>query len=227
MSSRVVAGGLVATGAVTWGGYAAVTWRRYGRAHRAWGRPDPLDAFIPDPEVEEDQRMRVRASAAMTFRAARELDLQRSPVVRLIFRLRSLPARLRGSSARLERVGLVEAMLGIGWGVLLDVPDEQLFVAGAVTQPWAAEVEFRPLPADEFAAFDEPGYAKIIWTLEAQALSAHESEARTRIRVKTTDAAARSRFRRYWAMLSPGILLVHHELLRLLREQAANTAAAS
>ena len=42
---------------------------------------------------------------------------------------------------------------------------------------------------------------------------------RTRIRVKTTDAGARSRFRRYWAILSPGIILVHYEIVRLARRE--------
>jgi hypothetical protein len=38
----------------------------------------------------------------------------------------------------------------------------------------------------------QPGYAKIVWTLEADAVSENESIARTRIRVKTTDPLARS-----------------------------------
>jgi hypothetical protein len=71
----------------------------------------------------------------------------------------------------------------------------------------------------------QPGYAKIVWTLEADAVSENESIARTRIRVKTTDPLARKRFRRYWAILSPGILLVHYEVLRLARQEATNLAA--
>ena len=92
-----------------------------------------------------------------------------------------------------------------------------------MTQPWASEVQFRPLPPSEFAAFSEPGYAKIVWTLEAEPLSAHESIVRTR--VATTDNSARRRFRRYWTFLSPGILLVHREILRLLPSDLQRLAA--
>ena len=115
--------------------------------------------------------------------------------------------------------GLVEGMLAIGWGVLADIPG-RLFVAGAVTEPWRAAVEFRALAPEDFAAFDEPGYVKIVWTLEAEALSESESIARTRTRVKTTDPAARRRFRRYWTVSSLGILLIRHEILRLVRREA-------
>jgi hypothetical protein len=83
-------------------------------------------------------------------------------------------------------------------------------------------VKFQALPPEEFAAFNEPGHAKIVCTLEAETVSEHESIARTKTRVKTTDPLAKKRFRRYWAILSPEILLIHHEVLRLVRHEATN-----
>jgi hypothetical protein len=214
-----------AVGALGWAAYAGVAWLRYGRRRQAGGGgEDPLDRFLPDPEVDERHETRVAAAAAPTLEIAKRLQLQRSPLVRLIFGLRELPARLRGIAVPRQAPGLVEETLGIGWGVLLDVEDE-IFIAGAVTQPWMADVEFRALPAEEFAAFDEPGYAKIVWSLEVEARSDRESIFRTRTRVKTTDPVARRLFRRYWAALSPGILLIRYEALRLLRREATRLAA--
>lgn len=120
--------------------------------------------------------------------------------------------RLRGGSVRWESPRLVEEMRAIGWGVLADAPG--FYVAGAVTQPWKGEVQFRALPPDEFAAFDEPGYAKIVWTLEAEDLPGGEATVRTRTRVKTTDPSARRRSCAYWSALSPGILVIRYEMLR-------------
>ena len=88
---------------------------------------------------------------------------------------------------------------------------------GAVCQPWEGEVEFRPLPLDEFAAFAEPGYAKIAWTLKLVPDGEEACLIRTRTRVATTDAEAR---RRYWAIFSPGILLIRLEMVRMLRSAA-------
>jgi len=38
--------------------------------------------------------------------------------------------------------------------------------------------------------------------------------------VATTDSMARERFRRYWAVLSPGILIIRYEGLRLVKAEA-------
>jgi hypothetical protein len=223
------AGLIAVVGGLGWAAYAGVAWLRYGRLRRrgtGGGSGDPLDRFLPDPEVDERHETAVAAPAAVSLAAAKELDLQRSPVVHVIFALRELPARLRGQKVRWAAPGLVEETLAIGWGVLLDVPDE-VYIAGAVTQPWKADVEFRALPPAEFAAFDEPGYAKIVWTLEAETLSERESLLRTRTRVKTTDPVARKLFRRYWSVLSPGILLIRYEALRLIRRDARSRAEAN
>jgi hypothetical protein len=40
----------------------------------------------------------------------------------------------------------------------------------------------------------------------------------------TTDPVSRARFRRYWAFLSPGILIIRYEILRLVRAKAERTS---
>ena len=96
---------------------------------------------------------------------------------------------------------------------------------GAVTQPWRQEVHFHGLPAEEFVAFREPGYAKIAWTIEAEPVGPSSSVFSTETRVVTTDPLSRERFRRYWALLSPGILIIRYEILRLVRAEAERRSA--
>jgi hypothetical protein len=103
--------------------------------------------------------------------------------------------------------------------VLAEVPNREI-VVGAVTQPWRAEVEFRGLDPEAFLAFAEPGYAKIAWTFEAIPEDAAASRFRTETRVSTTDPRSRALFRRYWAMLSPGILLIRRQSLKLVKAEA-------
>ena len=133
--------------------------------------------------------------------------------------LRTLPSLLRGEPLADSSRGLLAETLAIGWGVLAEVPDREI-VVGAVTQPWEPVVTFHSLPPEEFAAFDEPGYAKIVWTLAADPLGPNESMFITRTRVATTDSMARERFRRYWAAFSPGILIIRFEGLRLVKAEA-------
>lgn len=98
---------------------------------------------------------------------------------------------------------------------------------GAVTQPWEANVVFRPLPPGEFAVFDEPDYVKIVWTLRADPIGADVSIFRTQTRAVATDAAARAKFRRYWSFVSPGIILIRWAALKPLRADAERRAHAT
>lgn len=216
---KALAGGLALL-ALLYLAYVGSTWYRYGkRAERPGSRDGSLlDQFMPDYEVGERHQIDVAAPAALTMAAAREMDVYRSPLVHAIFAVRTLPSWLRGVPAR-EPASLLTETLAIGWRILAEVPDRGI-VVGAVTQPWRAEVQFRGLDPDAFAGFAEPGYARIAWTLEAVPLGPAASRFRTETRVSTTDPRARALFRRYWAVVSPGILLIRRQSLKLVKTDA-------
>ena len=216
--------GALGIAAGAYAGYAGVTWLRYGHPAPATAdEVDPLlDQFIPVYEVAERHHIHVAAPADITFATACEQDLMALPLVRAIFRTREIV--LGGEPDNVSRPhGVLAWTKSMGWGVLAEVPGRQV-VVGAVTQPWEANVVFRPLPPDEFVAFKEPGYVKIVWTLRADAMSPRDSIFRTETRVVTTDAAARARFRWYWARFSPGIWLIRWLSLGPTRRNAERRA---
>jgi hypothetical protein len=208
-------------GALGYAAYVVKTWHAYGRQRndRTSAPGDLLDGFMPDYEIDERHAVEVAAPAAVTFAAARAMDVNRAPLVRAIFALRSLPAQFLGRRVHRVPRPLVDETLALGWRMLADVPERAL-VMGAYTQPWTADVEFHGLPPARFAAFADPGYAKIVWTLEAEPLGEARSRFVTRTRVQTTDPASRRRFRRYWAFLSPGILLIRRASLGIVKRDA-------
>jgi hypothetical protein len=213
-----VVGGAAGVTALAGVGLVARNWYRYGTLSEN-GRTDALlDRFMPVYEVREYHEIQVEAPAAETYAAARDLDLNRSRLVRAIFRGREL---LLGADHPQEEAALplVRQTLALGWGLLAEEPGHEL-VMGAVTRPWEADVHFWSIPPDEFAAFDAPGYAKIVWTLAAEPIGNGGSIAHTETRVVTTDASARARFRRYWAMVSPGVVLIRRQSLRLVKADA-------
>ena len=212
----------VASGAYT--GYVGVTWLRYG--HPAAPGPDDvdplLDRFIPVYDVAERHHIDIAAPHDVTFAAACEQDVMALPLARAIFKAREvLLGGTRDVTTRPH--GLIALTKSIGWGVLAEIPGREI-VMGAVTQPWRADVVFRSLPPREFVQFDEPGYVKIAWTLRADASGATTSIFRTETRARATDAAARFKFRRYWAFLSPGIILIRRASLKPLRTEAERVA---
>jgi hypothetical protein len=144
------------------------------------------------------------------------------PLVRAIFRARELVLGATPDTRPQPR-GLMAQVQALGWGVLADEPGREI-VVGGVTKPWESNPTFRALPADEFAAFCEPGYVKIAWTLCADAVGELASVFRTETRALATDATARARFRRYWAFASPGITLIRRSSLRPLKHEAERRA---
>jgi hypothetical protein len=121
--------------------------------------------------------------------------------------------------------GLVEVMKALGWVVLAEMPAHEI-VMGAVTRPWEPNVVFRGIPPEVFAAFNEPEYVKIVWTLRADALSPYSSIARSETRAVATDAVARRKFRWYWSRFSAGIALIREVSLRSVKSEAEKRAVA-
>ena len=77
----------------------------------------------------------------------------------------------------------------------------------------------RRVSPDEFVAFDEPGFAKAVVNLSAQAIDGG-TVLTTETRVKLTDAEARRTFRRYWRVVMPGSALIRRAWLRAIRKRA-------
>jgi len=212
----------LATGA--YATYVGVTWLRYGQPTppRADETDPLLDRFMPVYDVAERHHIHVAAPAEIALATACEQDLMVLPVVRAIFKARELVLGTVPDTTSRPR-GLLALTQSIGWGVLAEHQGREV-VMGAVTQPWYANVVFRPIPPDEFVAFNEPDYVRIAWTLRADPTGPLDSIFRTETRVATTDAAARSKFRWYWARFSPGIRLIRWMSLGPVRRDAEHRA---
>jgi hypothetical protein len=210
--------------AAVYAAYVGTIWRRYGHA----AAPSPaeydelLERFMPVYEIVERHEISVSAPADVTLAVAEGIALQGSGVVRTMIRARELLLGATPDDRRRPR-GLLAEVQSLGWGILAEIPGREV-VVGAVTKPWEANVTFRALPADDFAAFKEPGYVKIVWTLRAEPISATESVFRTETRAIATDPSARAQFRWYWSFLSPGIILIRLAVLRPLKTEAERQA---
>jgi hypothetical protein len=200
--------------------YGGVIWLRYGHPRRPTVDEFDrlLDRFMPVYDVVDRHHIRVEAPAAVTLDVAQEMNLSDLPVIRAVFKSREFLLRSRPHD-RTQPNGLVDEMVSIGWSVLAEMPGREI-VVGSVTKPWEPDVTFRPVPPADFAAFSEPDYVKIIWTLRADPIGDRASIFRTETRALATDAAARMKFRRYWSLLSPGIKLIRRLMLRPLKRTA-------
>jgi len=223
-AARAAASALAA-GAAAYGAYAAVTWLRYGRT----APPDALeadallDAFMPRYDVVHRSKLHVQAPADVTLAAAEEQDLMQGPIVSAIFWMRQAVMGAPFEPDALPHP-LMEQMRALGWVELARIPGREI-VMGAVTQPWKGEVIFRGVPSREFAAFAEPGFVKIVWTLRTDPDGREACWFRSETRAVATDAEARARFRNYWAFVSPGVSLIRRLSSTPMKREAEQRAA--
>jgi hypothetical protein len=175
--------------------------------------------FIPAPDVSECHETLIHAPAELVFDVAQHFDMQSIPIIRGIFRLRSILLRSKTPSAWSKGKGLIAETTAMGWGVLALEPGRTL-VAGALAQPWLSDVTFTPVSPDKFAAVATPDVVKIAWTLEADPLGAALTRFRTETRVVATDEGARRKFRRYWRIFGVGIVLIRWLLIPAVRRES-------
>jgi hypothetical protein len=153
---------------------------------------------LPQYHHRERHSIAVDAPAGRALAAAREVRLEDMPVVRALVRLRGLPSRpgslwdaMRGSSFRPRG-------------------DDTLVAVG---RPW--QLRGGMLVVDDFAAFAEPGYAKM--AVDLRFVDGHLV---TETRVFLTSTAAQRRFGAYWLAVRPFSGLTRRVWLRAAKRRA-------
>ena len=179
-----------------------------------------LDREMPRWDVAEHHETVVRAPAERVWAAARTLDLGRSPVIRALFALRSLPGLFAGKGSRGRALGVtMEGLLRSGF-VLLDERENEEVVLGLVGRFWRPTGGLVRVTADELRAFDRPGYAVAAWSFALHPRPDGAVRLSTETRVRCTDDASRRSFKRYWALIGPFSGLTRVEMLRAIRRAA-------
>jgi hypothetical protein len=177
-----------------------------------------IDGWMPAYDAVERHETVVDAPPARVWAAMRTLDLSRSPLVRVLFALRSLPG-LFSRGAPKKALGTTMDRLRESGFVLLEEKEEEEVVLGLVGRFWRPTGDLVRMSPEEFRAFDRPGFAMGAWNFT---LAPEDGRVRlaTETRVRCTDEAARRSFLRYWRVVGPFSGLIRMEMLRTLRKAA-------
>lgn len=185
--------------------------------------PRGIASLLPRYDVHEVHRRVYAASPAEVRDAVESVTPSDLPLTRLLFAVRLLPALLSGRRVH-DGGTLAERLTANGFARVVDTPDEVVFaVVGQFWRPGGGR-ERAVADAAEFAAFDEPGYAKAVMSFELAPCDGG-TELTTETRVLTTSDGARRAFAAYWLVVGTGSALIRRELLaavarRLSREPA-------
>lgn len=173
-----------------------------------------LAQLLPEPDRLEIDRVDVAMEAGSVWEIVRHANLARSPLIRTLFAVRTLPTKLRGGAVDPVEMRIDDITGGTEPGFRLLAESEREVVVGAIGKVWELDIPFVDVrTGEEFAAFDEPGFTKVAWAVRVLPRGEHQSRLELELRVRSTDDESRSKFRRYFRIVGPGSRFIRRSLL--------------
>ena len=189
--------------------------------------PVMLDSLLPAPRLLELDHVDLGAPAPRAWELVRRGNLARSPLIRALFMLRELPARLQGKPLELEvRIDALRSTPEQpGFQVLAEEPGYEVAV-GAIGKVWQAEIPFvHVATAEAFRAFHEPDFVKVAWALRVVPRGDTACRVEIEVRVDATDDEAWQKFKRYFALIGLGSHFIRRTLLASLARELGTPEA--
>lgn len=181
-----------------------------------------LDRLIPTPRLLEVDEQDIAAPVLKVWQAVRHGDLGRGAAVRMLFAMRTLPERLRGRQAQGAELRIDEMRSTPehpGFQVLCDEPS-QVVAVGAIGKVWLPDIPFVHVEgSDAYAAFQEPDYVKVAWSMTLDATHPDRTRLCIEVRVDATDDAAWHKFVSYFRLIGPFSRFIRRSALRSLARE--------
>jgi hypothetical protein len=169
-----------------------------------------IDQLLPTFDIKARYQIDVHAPAARAYAVTRHLDMRDSLIVRWLCRLRGLP----------EDDLTFEGMLKWGFVLLADEPSQEI-VFGLIGRFWTPYPQIQRVKADDFVAFNRPGFAKAVGNMAFTPLSdAQGVRVTTETRVHCLGNASRRYFRLYWLLIAPFSGIIRKKWLRMVKQRA-------
>ena len=189
-----------------------------------------LDQLLSSFQASERHSTTIATSPDQVWAALSQVTMGELRLFRLLMGVRVLPGRLVHNPR--ARFDAEEPLLG--WAVRFgftilgeDAPRE--LVVGAIGQPWrlAGGRSAAVADGDDFAAFDQPGYAKMAANFRlASTVGGSATQLSTETRAACTDPASARRFARYWWLIRPASGVIRRSWLAAIKRRAKRSADA-
>lgn len=181
-----------------------------------------LDEVVPTPGLLETDETELALPIEEAWAVVRHADFGDLPIVRALFATRTLPDRLSHHATApvvLRIDALTSSQEEPGFQVLVDDAPHEL-VVGAIGKVWHLTIPFVHVDdAKAFAAFQEPGFVKVAWSIQLTPRGANATRVRFEVRVDATDEPSWRRFRRYFAVIGPASRFIRRSLLASLAKK--------
>ena len=130
------------------------------------------EKYLPDYHFSEKHQIVIRASREKIFPFVENLDVSGSWIIRLLFLLRGMPARMM-QMRELNRSRFIQ----------LDHRENEEIVIGFIGQFWKLDGNLQEFEANQFIAFNDTRFAKTVWNFELKLQSTIETVLVTETRI--------------------------------------------
>lgn len=170
-----------------------------------------IDKYIPDFQFNEIHKAIVNAGAEEAYKSTMDLDLSKSRIIEILFRLRGLPFKHK----KLSKVNQ-----DMKFTLLEEIPySEFLYGFWFSTQTeWVTDLK-------EFEKDNEKYNAKAAWSFCFNERSDGTTEIITETRVLCLNTKSKFVFSIYWFFIRPFSGLIRIEVLRLIKRKLKSTKA--
>jgi len=177
-----------------------------------------LEEFAPLYQFNEIHRLRIHAPRATIYRSIKEVTASEVTLFRALTWIRRL-GRARRESI-LNPPGhepLLDVATRTGFLLLADDPEREVVVGIVVIAPGGVK---RPATPEQFKELAVSGVAKAVMNFRIEDAGGESWLLSTETRVHATDASARRRFARYWAVIRLGSGFIRRMWLRAVKRRA-------
>jgi hypothetical protein len=182
-----------------------------------------LDRLVPSFQAVERHSTTIAASPDQVWAALSQVTASELRMFRVLMGVRALPGRLARSPR--ARFDADEPLLGwavrFGFSILGEDARREL-VVGAIGQPWrlAGGRGMAVAGGQDFAAFDQPGYAKMAANFRLDLIAGgRATRLSTETRVACTDPSSARRFGRYWRLIRPASGAIRRSWLTAIKRR--------
>jgi hypothetical protein len=179
-----------------------------------------IDSFAPNPDAVEIHRIVIAAAPDVVYCALWTADLGRSPIIKLLLALRSLPEFTlhRCRSLPRDRKITLQTLIDAGFGVLADQPGREI-VLGVSGRFWRPTSNLSPFNRADFDGPVPAGLARAVWNFRVEGGN-DRTTLSTETRVTCGDSSSRGKFRAYWFFVRPFSGLIRRIMLKNVRNAA-------
>jgi hypothetical protein len=193
-------------------------------------QPLMLDWLLPDFDATLVEHRVVDGDLDSVYRAVTSVDMveipSAYPAVRGLFAARGaaehlVNALLGRPTPTLEADGpmrLGELPTHGDWVKLSDDPPQEL-AFGVIGRVWGGETVWATIDTADFAAFEQPGFAKIACSISLRPYGSTRTLVSYEARTQALDADSRAHFLRYWRVVRPGVAIVMRAFLAAVAKE--------